>query len=162
MFKLRFLFPIFRTEYWDSPVATRKIIDFQMGNVPIPSTSVPDASGTGRTLPRRENSPPDCFPAFRVPSAPKKNTTYWWCSFLVREMGLEPTRRNHTHLKRACLPFQHSRVAPKYYSTFACFVNTKQVYFLGSFEIILSTGQCGCWTSQQPAPYPRRFWRIQK
>ena len=28
---------------------------------------------------------------------------------LVREMGLEPTRRNHTHLKRACLPFQHSR-----------------------------------------------------
>ena len=29
--------------------------------------------------------------------------------FLVREMGLEPTRRNHTHLKRACLPFQHSR-----------------------------------------------------
>ena len=30
-------------------------------------------------------------------------------SFLVREMGLEPTRRNHTHLKRACLPFQHSR-----------------------------------------------------
>ena len=29
--------------------------------------------------------------------------------FMVREMGLEPTRRNHTHLKRACLPFQHSR-----------------------------------------------------
>ena len=28
---------------------------------------------------------------------------------MVREMGLEPTRRNHTHLKRACLPFQHSR-----------------------------------------------------
>ena len=28
---------------------------------------------------------------------------------LVREMGLEPTRHNHTHLKRACLPFQHSR-----------------------------------------------------
>lgn len=23
---------------------------------------------------------------------------------LVREMGLEPTRRKHTHLKRACLP----------------------------------------------------------
>ena len=32
-----------------------------------------------------------------------------WALFLVREMGLEPTRRNHTHLKRACLPFQHSR-----------------------------------------------------
>ena len=31
------------------------------------------------------------------------------CRFMVREMGLEPTRRNHTHLKRACLPFQHSR-----------------------------------------------------
>lgn len=31
-------------------------------------------------------------------------------SFLmVRERGLEPPRRNHTHLKRACLPFQHSR-----------------------------------------------------
>ena len=29
--------------------------------------------------------------------------------FLVRERGLEPPRRNHTHLKRACLPFQHSR-----------------------------------------------------
>ena len=24
--------------------------------------------------------------------------------FLVREMGLEPIRRGHTHLKRACLP----------------------------------------------------------
>ena len=24
--------------------------------------------------------------------------------FLVREMGLEPIRRRHTHLKRACLP----------------------------------------------------------
>ena len=30
-------------------------------------------------------------------------------SVMVREMGLEPTRHNHTHLKRACLPFQHSR-----------------------------------------------------
>ena len=34
-----------------------------------------------------------------------------YLDFLVREMGLEPTRRNHTHLKRACLPFQHSRKA---------------------------------------------------
>ena len=25
-------------------------------------------------------------------------------TFLVREMGLEPTRQRHTHLKRACLP----------------------------------------------------------
>ena len=39
-----------------------------------------------------------------------------WCSFLVREMGLEPTRRNHTHLKRACLPFQHSRERPLHYN----------------------------------------------
>ena len=37
-------------------------------------------------------------------------------SFLVREMGLEPTRRNHTHLKRACLPFQHSRKSLEYYN----------------------------------------------
>ena len=29
---------------------------------------------------------------------------------MVREMGLEPTRKYHTHLKRACLPFQHSRI----------------------------------------------------
>ena len=33
----------------------------------------------------------------------------WFHTEMVREMGLEPTRHNHTHLKRACLPFQHSR-----------------------------------------------------
>ena len=61
-----------------------------------------------------KNMPPACFlPSLRSgrpfeshlsrkKGAPKG-------SFLVREMGLEPTRRNHTHLKRACLPFQHSR-----------------------------------------------------
>ena len=27
-----------------------------------------------------------------------------YLGFLVREMGLEPIRRGHTHLKRACLP----------------------------------------------------------
>ncbi len=37
---------------------------------------------------------------------------------MVRDMGLEPTRRNHTHLKRACLPFQHSRKALVYYNPF--------------------------------------------
>ena len=44
---------------------------------------------------------------------------------LVREMGLEPTRRNHTHLKRACLPFQHSRRCYQRIITCYCtFVNT--------------------------------------
>ena len=48
--------------------------------------------------------------AFRVPSKhQKREGTKGTLSFLVREMGLEPTRRSHTHLKRACLPFQHSR-----------------------------------------------------
>ena len=37
-------------------------------------------------------------------------------SVMVREMGLEPTRHNHTHLKRACLPFQHSRKQLEYYN----------------------------------------------
>ena len=32
---------------------------------------------------------------------------------LVREMGLEPTRQRHTHLKRACLPIPaHSQMSP--------------------------------------------------
>ena len=35
--------------------------------------------------------------------------TFLTAPFLVRERGLEPPRHNHTHLKRACLPFQHSR-----------------------------------------------------
>ena len=43
------------------------------------------------------------------PHIPKKRPSVRTTSFLVREMGLEPTRHNHTHLKRACLPFQHSR-----------------------------------------------------
>ena len=29
---------------------------------------------------------------------------------MVSEMGLEPTRKIHTHLKRTCLPFHHSDV----------------------------------------------------
>ena len=61
--------------------------------------------------------PPDTFlprcarPPFRVPPYIPEKTGYptGIRSFLAREMGLEPTRRNHTHLKRACLPFQHSR-----------------------------------------------------
>ena len=41
----------------------------------------------------------------------QKGSNPLWGSlpFLVRERGLEPPRHNHTHLKRACLPFQHSR-----------------------------------------------------
>ena len=61
-----------------------------------------------------QNSPPDCFAPslrsgrpFESPLSRKKGAPKG--SFLVRERGLEPPRRNHTHLKRACLPFQHSR-----------------------------------------------------
>ena len=32
-----------------------------------------------------------------------RQTSLVW-RFLVRKMGLEPTRHGHTHLKRACLP----------------------------------------------------------
>ena len=64
--------------------------------------------------------------AFRVPSEHKK-----WADpkgsahILVREMGLEPTRHNHTHLKRACLPFQHSRKR--------LIIITDQVNFVNTF-----------------------------
>ena len=34
----------------------------------------------------------------------KKKTPKGVFFFLVRKMGLEPTRHGHTHLKRACLP----------------------------------------------------------
>jgi hypothetical protein len=34
----------------------------------------------------------------------KKKTPLGVFFFLVRKMGLEPTRHGHTHLKRACLP----------------------------------------------------------
>ena len=43
--------------------------------------------------------------------------------YLVRERGLEPPRDYHTHLKRACLPFQHSRKCLDIVSYFPCFVN---------------------------------------
>ena len=44
------------------------------------------------------------------PAIKAKSATLWVALLLlVRERGLEPPRRNHTHLKRACLPFQHSR-----------------------------------------------------
>ena len=41
----------------------------------------------------------------------------------MREMGLEPTRHNHTHLKRACLPFQHSRERLNSITEIPAFVN---------------------------------------
>ena len=40
------------------------------------------------TLPRRENNPP-----FESHQAAKKQIPKWVSAFLVREMGLEPTRR---------------------------------------------------------------------
>ena len=49
------------------------------------------------------------FDGFESPSIKKLGYPEGYPSFLVRERGLEPPRRNHTHLKRACLPFQHSR-----------------------------------------------------
>ena len=62
--------------------------------------------------------------AFRVCiHIPRKRSSSRMTSFLVREMGLEPTRRSHTHLKRACLPFQHSRERLVIISRHAYFVN---------------------------------------
>ncbi len=40
---------------------------------------------------------------------PKKNTDSRRCSFLVRAVGLEPTRRGHWLLRPARLPFRHAR-----------------------------------------------------
>ena len=51
---------------------------------------------------------------------------------MVREMGLEPTRHNHTHLKRACLPFQHSREDLHIITFPLKFVNTFSVKALPS------------------------------
>ena len=46
----------------------------------------------------------------RVPTVSNnRDTPLGYPGCLVRERGLEPPRHNHTHLKRACLPFQHSR-----------------------------------------------------
>ena len=65
----------------------------------------------------------------------KKKKTHSVLFFLVRVMGLEPIRRRHTPLKRACLPIPaHSQIFlpddKKYYTTrhFNC-----QYKFLGFF-----------------------------
>ena len=59
---------------------------------------------------------------------------------MVREMGLEPTRRNHTHLKRACLPFQHSRKCHSiicfdldFVKAFLCFLQKNKTPFVIGF-----------------------------
>jgi hypothetical protein len=49
-----------------------------------------------QTGPLRRLSAPQC--------TKKKKTPKGVFFFLVRKMGLEPTRHGHTHLKRACLP----------------------------------------------------------
>ena len=56
----------------------------------------------------------------------------------MREMGLEPTRRNHTHLKRACLPFQHSRKCLS--------IITAEYDFVNYYFLFLKMGKCvGLW-----------------
>ena len=75
---------------------------------------------------------PECFcPAYgraALSSPPlmyqKTEGTFGTLCFLVRERGLEPPRRNHTHLKRACLPFQHSRSCQHIITAGRAFVNT--------------------------------------
>ena len=87
--------------------------DTQKQDVSISSAPLQGASEMERTLPRAKNMPLACFlnalssPAISL--AKKEEHPIGCSSFLVRERGLEPPRRNHTHLKRACLPFQHSR-----------------------------------------------------
>ena len=55
---------------------------------------------------------------------------------MVRVTGLEPVRRGHTPLKRACLPIPaHSHIprifiAPDYYSTKSCGCQQKFYSFL--------------------------------
>ena len=63
------------------------------------------------------------FNGFESPSNQKAGIPRGYPSFLVRERGLEPPRDYHTHLKRACLPFQHSRKCLDIVSYFPCFVN---------------------------------------
>ena len=102
-----------------------------------------DAVSCPWTLPRPKNMPPACFylavlgrPFESRPSYQKRGRRLA-SSFLVREMGLEPTRRNHTHLKRACLPFQHSRKCHDIICAFPAFVKaflpSAVIYFLLPF-----------------------------
>ena len=63
--------------------------------------------------------------------------------FLVREMGLEPTRRRHTHLKRACLPFQHSRKC----HSIICFAAPFVKAFFGFY------GRLFFWKHLPPLPF---------
>ena len=91
--------------------------------------------------------------AFRVPPGIKKSGyPYGYPDFLVREMGLEPTRRNHTHLKRACLPFQHSRKCHNIICFNAPFVNhyfpisfpaQKKTHAVSAAWVLINIGICG-------------------
>ena len=79
------------------------------------------------------NAHPRCIESFEPHLSSKKSRgPFGHLDFLVREMGLEPTRRNHTHLKRACLPFQHSRKCLNIITLQDSFVNT---FFL-SFRVV--------------------------
>ena len=96
---------------------------------------------------------------------PKKRPSVRTTSFVVREMGLEPTRHNHTHLKRACLPFQHSREQLEYYIPTAAFcqpVFPCLFIFSGVFpckNTVLSRKGSNPWP-QTGALAVERFWEI--
>ena len=91
--------------------------------------------------------------AFRAPPGIKKSGhPYGYPDFLVREMGLEPTRRNHTHLKRACLPFQHSRKCHNIICFNTPFVNhyfpfsfptQKKTHAVSAAWVLVNIGICG-------------------
>ena len=119
---------------------TRSIRNGHHKKPPFSRTNVlfTDASQIGRTLPRAKKCPLDTFctslttgAALSSPISRTKNLRYpdGYLRFLVREMGLEPTRHNHTHLKRACLPFQHSRKRPAIVSQLWRFVNSFSITF---------------------------------
>lgn len=91
---------------------------------------------------------------FVLPTIKKLGCPKGHPSFLVRERGLEPPRRNHTHLKRACLPFQHSRSCQSIITAGGKFVNR----FFGKRENSkITAGFCvsrygKAPTSQSPRP----------
>ena len=91
---------------------------FGIENIQNQSTSVPDASQIQGTLPRANKvstghfvTLPSARSPFRVPSRALKNpnahkgTRIFWCE----RWDSNPHGIHHMHLKRDCLPFQHSR-----------------------------------------------------
>ena len=103
----------------------------------------------GHAVGGAKNMPATCFLGRgRVPQLPDASRSGWgWKQHFPniakapltgglifgREMGLEPTRHNHTHLKRACLPFQHSRKCLSIITAWKVFVNN---FFGKSLAII--------------------------